>query len=819
MEKKRGNEFLQIVLFCLAIIMLVTPAMAASTTQLHVVKYANDNTTILNETTIDLQWMMTNLPIYGDGITHYFHQGPNFTDSWNINENDPAILTKDYGAVKGTNLQDICDLVGGMSAGDRYVTLLASDGFNQRFAYTTIYNPPARAGPIILTWYRADQGYVNESYTTGIRNVMFADTSVNPWGYHVFGLYDMNQTYPKDFQYFYQGNPSTPSTTGLSVQNIDRIFIYSNESPGPVVDTLYDGTVTLTTGETFTKQAYNNATGGLYTINRTTPLGALDKVATQEGFTYNVTDKRWQYDQVLLVDDIGSYIRKSPGYWYAYVNGVYKDGFGNHANGLNVIELANNDQVNFYYAPTNDPPNATAVVKIKVNLQSPGPVVDTLYDGTVTLTTGETFTKQAYNNATGGLYTINRTTPLGALDKVATQEGFTYNVTDKRWQYDQVLLVDDIGSYIRKSPGYWYAYVNGVYKDGFGNNANGLNVIELANNDQVNFYYAPTNDPPNATAVVKIKVSIGTQPTDADWNLLLSGAKNTTISKTFFEQGLACPSSGHQVNWTDGEGNVWSGVPLWFLVGMVDDNPDVGPYHYNFNDSIAAQGYSIKVSSGDGWDTTLSSQAIAGNDSYIVANTLNGKPLPTNLTNGKLSWPLHLKGSAVFGGQQVGNITKIELSGLPQPPTEWTLTLEGDVTDTITQSYFIEAIACHHNVTWTDAATGTVWQGVSLWDLAGAVDDIETSNHFTFNDTRAAANYTIRVSAGDGFFADFYSTIAAHNDGYIVAYKSNGSLLTGTSAPLKLVGPATSKGIQRVGNITKISLIGLPDQYPPVTGS
>ena len=44
---------------------------------------------------------------------------------------------------------------------------------------------------------------------------------------------------------------------------------------------------------------------------------------------------------------------------------------GNHANGLNVIELSNNDQVNFYYAPNKDPNpvvNATAVVKIKVNI-------------------------------------------------------------------------------------------------------------------------------------------------------------------------------------------------------------------------------------------------------------------------------------------------------------------------------------------------------------------------------------------------------------------------------------------------------------------
>ena len=127
-------------------------------------------------------------------------------------------------------------------------------------------------------------------------------------------------------------------------------------------------------------------------------------------------------------------------------------------------------------------------------------------------------------------------------------------------------------------------------------------------------------------------------------------------------------------------------VPLWVLVSMVDDNPDVGPDHFNFNDSIAAQGYSVKVISGDGWDTTLASKDIARNNSYLVANTLNGQPLPRNLTNGKLSWPLHLKGAAVFGGQQVGNITRIELTGLPQPPTEWTLTLEGDVTDTITQS-------------------------------------------------------------------------------------------------------------------------------------
>ena len=323
--------------------------------------------------------------------------------------------------------------------------------------------------------------------------------------------------------------------------------------------------------------------------------------------------------------------------------------------------------------------------------------------------------------------------------------GIRVDISDKSYGTKNILMVDNIGNYLYSKSGgitnTWICQVNGVTLDDFGApRTDGLNIKSLANGDQVNFYYGmkPVT-PSNATAVVKIKVNIGGEPTVPDWMLTLNGAKNTTVSQTLFEQGLACPSSGHQVFWNDTEGNTWGGVPLWLLVSMVDDNPDVGYDHFNFNDSIAAQGYSVKVSSGDGWDTTLASQAIARNNSYIVANTLNGQPLPLNTTAGKRSWPLHLKGAAVFGGQQVGNITKIELTGLPQPPTEWKLILEGDVTDTITQSYFIEAIACHHNVTWTDTSTGTVWEGVSLWDLAGAVDDIETSNHFTFNDTRAAA--------------------------------------------------------------------------------
>lgn len=126
MKKNYENYNSRIVLFCIALILLVTPVMAA-TTQLHIVKYANDGTTILTETTKTYQWLEANLPVLGDGTTHYYHQGPVFIDNadpvieqelrWNPYENI-SVQEKDNGAVKGTNLKDICDLVGGMNSGE-----------------------------------------------------------------------------------------------------------------------------------------------------------------------------------------------------------------------------------------------------------------------------------------------------------------------------------------------------------------------------------------------------------------------------------------------------------------------------------------------------------------------------------------------------------------------------------------------------------------------------------------------------------------------------------------------------------------------------
>ncbi len=113
--------------------------------------------------------------------------------------------------------------------------------------------------------------------------------------------------------------------------------------------------------------------------------------------------------------------------------------------------------------------------------------------------------------------------------------------------------------------------------------------------------------------------------------------KGADRDEEHFESGLACPASGNQVFWTDGDENVWGGVPLWLLMAMVDDDPDVGPDHFNLNDDLAAQHYEVKVIGSDGWSAVFDSADVARSSDYVVANTMNGEPLIYGGDNP--SWP------------------------------------------------------------------------------------------------------------------------------------------------------------------------------------
>ena len=213
----------------LLLVCTVCIAYADPTTEVHVVKYAEDGTTVLNETDVTYEWMEANLPVQGDGVTHYYHHGPVFEgDKWDKNE---TANFKDKGAVKGTDVMDLCNLVGGMSPGDD-VMIHSYDGYHVEFGYTSVYEPEARQGPMVLCWYNGNDTKVGErqgvgyppDYYTGMRLVFFADNSINPEGKHVFGNWDMHELLPAKCQHFYE---LYPSTNGFTVKWVDELRVYS----------------------------------------------------------------------------------------------------------------------------------------------------------------------------------------------------------------------------------------------------------------------------------------------------------------------------------------------------------------------------------------------------------------------------------------------------------------------------------------------------------------------------------------------------------------------------------------------------------------
>ena len=135
------------------------------------------------------------------------------------------------------------------------------------------------------------------------------------------------------------------------------------------------------------------------------------------------------------------------------------------------------------------------------------------------------------------------------------------------------------------------------------------------------------------------------------WTLHLKGALSEEMDRGTFETGSA--PNCHGTSWTDDEGRTWTGMPLWLLVGRVDD--DNVHEEDAFNDELAEAGYEINVVAADGYSVTFDSQMVARDDDILVAYQLDEQALPED------SWPLRLVGPNLEGRQSVGAIETIEV--------------------------------------------------------------------------------------------------------------------------------------------------------------
>ena len=441
------------------------------------------------------------------------------------------------------------------------------------------------------------------------------------------------------------------ATGGKSVGNISEIRLDNLPiAPAPTTPTptqttgaavLFDGDLTLKDG-TFPCTAYN--TGSTYQVQNLTPNGALELASKAGGFGYNVTDKKWVTMGTMLLDGAGGYNLDSGANraWAYRVNNVTKNDFSS-TEGISVYRIADGDLVEFWYGTKGGAyENALAVIRARVHVRQQ----TTVFDGNVTLVDG-TFGAFAYNsNAT---WPVGNLTVHGALEAAAGKGGFSYSATDKKWSTMFTFLLDGVSTFdYNKTENTAWAYtLNGAAMNDYSADQ-GISVQPVKNGDQLVFYFGVKGAGLDAaSAVVRVRVFVAN---DSDFLLSLAGARNATVAKADFD------ASSDRVEYTDVSGT-WSGIPLWRFAGIVDDADAA-----SFNDPLATLGYTVRVTAVDGYNKSVNSSDVARSANYIIADRLNGAPLPETM------WPLRLVGASVPPHLSVAKVAQIGLVGLPEAP-------------------------------------------------------------------------------------------------------------------------------------------------------
>ena len=130
-------------------------------------------------------------------------------------------------------------------------------------------------------------------------------------------------------------------------------------------------------------------------------------------------------------------------------------------------------------------------------------------------------------------------------------------------------------------------------------------------------------------------------------------AQEQNSTHRFVESAATCDAMQHVYTWTDATGTEWTGIPVWLLVGRVDDDNPHG--EDAFNRELAATGYQVSFIASDGYHKELDSTQITENNQILVAYLANGEALPEDKA------PLRLVGEDITTGQMVSMLESIEI--------------------------------------------------------------------------------------------------------------------------------------------------------------
>ena len=701
------------VLLFLVLVLLVAAPAAAQTTQVQVIRYASDGTTVASQVTHDVAWMESNLPVFGDGATPYLFQGPMVdkasTDPAKWNTAEDSNLDKVNETIRGTYLKDLCDLVGGMQPGGE-VKISASDGFSIRLAYDNVVTPLPRQGPPVLAWWTLREGY---GYQNGIRLFFGADNSTNPYGLNVFGHEDMRQSMDSKYWGWYGGKDNLPSAAQLSNRNIAKVEIY----PAPSTDwtVLLNGSIKRDVTKSYFEQglgweghraSYTDANGEWEGMPLWRLVGYVDDSNEHGQVAFNRTLLDQGYTITVIAADGYSRTFSSAEVAFNsnYIVANTLDGAPLPAqiNGKNVWPLR---LVGVNATGGKSVGNITEIRLdgVPLTTTTPAPTATTTTP-TTTPTTGIqpwTLKMSGYTDFTVTSDYFYEGMSCGGHTKSYTDANGVEWMGMPLWRL--IGLVDDqkghevlIGAYNETLVDLGYN-VTVIASDGFSKTFTSQEVRRPTQNEEIpeptflvaclmngsalpeqvngkNYWplkLVGTNatggkSVGNITEIRLTDLPIAPPAGDKPWTLKLTGYTNFSVTSDYFAQGIAC---GHSGSYTDANSVQWSGMPLWRLIGLVDDQVGHEDLTGAYNDTLADQGYSVTVIAGDGYSRTFTSQEIKRSANYLVASKMNGAPLPEQV-DGKNYWPLKLVGANATGGKSVGNMVEIRLDNLPiAPPT------------------------------------------------------------------------------------------------------------------------------------------------------
>ena len=314
--------------------------------------------------------------------------------------------------------------------------------------------------------------YAATNEETGTLYAVDAETGEPVWSYSLEAPGDGT------FSAFYTSSPAVSGGVLYIGAENNRFYAFGEgEVPEPAF-TGWSGTVSLADGQTFEVTPFNNESA-VYSINRTSALGALDAAATKGGFNYTIQETAWGP----FLYSIGgiAYNDTTWDSWLYSVNGVPAEV------GAADYSLREGDVVTYWYGPWgSSPETARAAVNITVSIQASGGGGGDGGGGggdsspswvSVTLAAG-TFNITATNS--GKTYTVDRQTALGALDAT----GIAYTINDAYYQEYGSLFIDSIRGRANEGTAGWMYQVN-AESPGVGANA-----YAVQNGDEVVFFWS-----------------------------------------------------------------------------------------------------------------------------------------------------------------------------------------------------------------------------------------------------------------------------------------------------------------------------------------